>query len=295
MKDKETPILVTIQCITYNQESYIRQCLEGFVMQKTTFRFEAIIHDDASTDGTAKIVMEYAEKYPNIIKPIIETENQFSKHDGSLERILYQHTHGKYVAICEGDDYWVDPFKLEKQVGFLESHPSFSMCVHAAVEFYQNGEADPLFFPLIRQSQKLSLSQIIDDWIIPTASILVRASIYPFPQWTQKIYSGDMTIALMAYSKGDIYYMKDIMSFYRKSQTGMSNPNINPPEYVCEQKALLFEYYNKETDFKYSDVLNRKKEYYQNNARLWKYRKKGLLYAFIKMPVFFISKLIHRY
>ena len=87
MIQKDSP-LVTIQCLTYNHEPYIRQCLEGFVMQQTDFCFEVIVHDDASTDGTANIIREYAEKYPNIIKPILERENQWSKKDGSLERIL---------------------------------------------------------------------------------------------------------------------------------------------------------------------------------------------------------------
>lgn len=91
MRENE-PLMVTILCLVYNHESYIRQCLEGFVMQKTNFRFEAIVHDDASTDGTAAIIREYAEKYPDIIKPIFETENQYSKGDGSLGRIMTAHT-----------------------------------------------------------------------------------------------------------------------------------------------------------------------------------------------------------
>ena len=121
-------LMVTIRCLTYNHEPYIRQCLEGFVMQKTNFRFEAIVHDDASTDGTADIIREYAAKYPDIIKPIYETENQYSKHDGSLRRIMNAQMHGKYVALCEGDDYWVDPLKLQKQVDFLEANPEYGMC-----------------------------------------------------------------------------------------------------------------------------------------------------------------------
>ena len=122
-KDIQQPLMVTIRCIAYNQEPYIRDCLEGFVMQQTNFRFEAIVHDDASTDGTAAIIREYAEKYPDIIKPILETENQYSKHDGSLERIMNEHIHGKYVAYCEGDDCWIDPLKLQKQVDYMEMHP----------------------------------------------------------------------------------------------------------------------------------------------------------------------------
>lgn len=121
--------LVAIKCLTYNHGAYIRQCLDGFVMQETDFTFIAIVHDDASTDNTADIIREYAEKYPDIIKPIYETENQYSKHDGSLRRVVNNAIPKsvKYIAICEGDDYWTDPLKLQKQVDFLESNPEFGM------------------------------------------------------------------------------------------------------------------------------------------------------------------------
>ena len=136
-RDLQSSLMVTIRCLTYNHEQYIRQCLDGFVMQKTNFRFEAIVHDDASTDGTVEIIREYAEKYPDIIKPIFETENQYSKRDGSIGRIMNEHTHGKYIAICEGDDYWTDPYKLQKQVDFLESHPDYVMCSHRHNDYIQ--------------------------------------------------------------------------------------------------------------------------------------------------------------
>lgn len=121
--------LLAIRCLTYNHEPYIRQCLEGFIIQKTSFPFIAIVHDDASTDKTAEIIEEYALKYPDIIKPILEKENQYSKHDGSLGRILNNAIPEsvKYIAMCEGDDYWIDPNKLQKQVDFLESNPEFGM------------------------------------------------------------------------------------------------------------------------------------------------------------------------
>lgn len=123
-------ILVSIQCLVYNHEPYLRQCLDGFVMQKTNFRFEAIVHDDVSTDGSAAIIREYAEKYPDIIKPIYETENQYSKRDGSLFNIMNAACRGKYIAMCEGDDYWIDPLKLQKQVDFLEMHPDYTLSCH---------------------------------------------------------------------------------------------------------------------------------------------------------------------
>ena len=125
----ESVPLVTVQCLVYNHEPFLRKCLDGFVMQETTFPFEVLVHDDASTDGSAAIIREYAERYPEIIKPIYETENQHSKHDGSLRRIVHGSAHpaAKYIALCEGDDYWTDAHKLQKQISFLESHPDYTM------------------------------------------------------------------------------------------------------------------------------------------------------------------------
>lgn len=129
MESNQLP-LVSIQCLVYNHEPYLRQCLDGFVMQKTNFKFEAIVHDDVSTDGSAAIIREYAEKYPDIIIPIFETENQYSKGDGSLDRIMHEASRGKYIAICEGDDYWTDPLKLQKQVDFLNENSDYIL-VHS--------------------------------------------------------------------------------------------------------------------------------------------------------------------
>lgn len=130
--------LVSIRCLAYNQEKYIRQCLDGFIMQKSNFPFEIIVHDDASTDGTADIILEYAKKYP-CINAIIETENQYSKHDGSLGRIVNAAVRGKYIALCEGDDYWTDPLKLQKQVDFLEGHSDYAM-VYTLSQIYNQGK-----------------------------------------------------------------------------------------------------------------------------------------------------------
>lgn len=130
--------IISIQCFTYNHVAYIRQCLDGFIMQQTSYDFEAVVHDDASTDGTAEIVREYAEKYPDIIKPIFEIENQYSKKDGSLQRIMDKHCTGKYLAFCEGDDYWTDPLKLQKQVDYMESHPDCGMTYTDVKKYIHN-------------------------------------------------------------------------------------------------------------------------------------------------------------
>lgn len=129
--------LVSISCITYNHAPYIRQCLDGFMMQQTNFAFEVLIHDDASTDGTTEIIKEYERKYPGIIKPIYEEENQWVKGRRGSAVFNFPRAKGKYIAMCEGDDYWTDPLKLQKQVDFLESHPDYVMCSHQCRKYFQ--------------------------------------------------------------------------------------------------------------------------------------------------------------
>lgn len=217
-------VIVTIRCLVYNHEPYIRQCLEGFVMQKTNFPFEAIVHDDASTDGSAAVIKEYAEKYPDIIKPIYETENQYSKHDGSLRRIMDSHTRGKYIAYCEGDDYWTDPLKLQKQVDFLEGHPEYTMCFHAAILKWEKKEhPDSLFYKV--EEREYSGPEIFKRWIVATASVVFKASvldsdIYKKVLQDKRFLYGDNPLFLSAAKLGRIYGMKDVMSVYRKHEGG---------------------------------------------------------------------------
>ena len=125
---EQSNIVVSIIFNTYNHEPYIRQCLEGFVMQKTDFAFEVLIHDDASTDKTADIIREYEAHYPDIIKPIYQTENQYSKKTGIMKTFQIPRVKGKYIALCEGDDYWIDPLKLQKQVDILEKDATITTC-----------------------------------------------------------------------------------------------------------------------------------------------------------------------
>lgn len=121
--------LVSICCVTYNHAPFIRKCLNGFLMQETSFSVEILIHDDASTDGTDGIIREYADKYPEKIFPLFEEQNQYSQ-GVKVDFFNYNRARGKYIAYCEGDDYWTDPLKLQKQVDFLESHSDYSVCFH---------------------------------------------------------------------------------------------------------------------------------------------------------------------
>ena len=228
-KDAEN-IIVSIQCLVYNHEPYLRQCLEGFVMQKTNFKFEAIVHDDVSTDGSAKIIAEYAAKYPDIIKPIYETENQYSKRDGSLERIINEACHGKYIALCEGDDYWTDPLKLQKQVDFLEANPDYTMCFHNAIEHFQSQNIPDKLFSKINDLDYDSDS-ILVNWIVPTCSVIFRRSVldsrqYQSVQQCREFIYGDAPLFVTCADLGKIRGMSDVMSVYRRHQGGVTSHGL---------------------------------------------------------------------
>lgn len=132
----EVPLVSTL-CVVYNQAPYLRQCLNGLVSQETTFPYEIIIHDDASNDGSTEIIREYAEKYPNRIQTIFQSKNQFSQKKEIWATFLIPRAKGKYITFCEGDDYWCDPQKLQKQFDFMEAHPEVSICYHQFREYDQ--------------------------------------------------------------------------------------------------------------------------------------------------------------
>ncbi len=134
--------VVTICCTTYNHESYVRDAINSFLMQETDFPFEIIIHDDASTDGTAAIILDYAQRYPRLIRTIIQTENQYSKAGLINPRFVFPEANGRYLALCEGDDYWTDREKLQKQVTFLESNPDYVLTYSDCRPFDENGPVD---------------------------------------------------------------------------------------------------------------------------------------------------------
>lgn len=132
--------LVSICCLTYNHAAYIRECLEGFLMQKINFPLEILIHDDGSTDGTRDILKEYESKFPNLIFPIYEAENKYSNgYSGQMDFFNYRRARGKYIAYCEGDDYWTNPLKLQRQVDFMEKNTEYSVCFTRYKRLFNSG------------------------------------------------------------------------------------------------------------------------------------------------------------
>lgn len=227
--------LVSIRCLVYNHEPYLRRCLDGFVMQKTNFRFEAIVHDDASTDGSAAIIREYAEKYPDVIKPIYETENQYSKRDGSLSRIMDEACKGKYIAMCEGDDYWTDPLKLQKQVDFLESHPDYGL-VHGDVKYYIyekgvfKGRIGLIFSKYnsnanIDDKKNMFYDIMFGRYSISTLTVMYRKDIFDSIEKLKTFRMGDTPLWLDFSQKSKIGYIDDVFGVYVKHQGSATRQN----------------------------------------------------------------------
>lgn len=215
--------LVTIVTLAYNHGGFIRESLEGFISQKTSFPFEVIIHDDASTDNTSNVIREFEQKYPSIIKPIYQIENQFSKGVSIGSTFIYPRAQGKYIALCEGDDYWTDPNKLQKQVDFMEAHPDYSMCFHNAMMTWTDGYKKDEVFAHIEDRQ-YSIVELYRRCYIPTASVLFRSDIIPHYSNNvnnPKVIYGDICLFLTCASLGKVWGMHDNMSVYRKHPGGM--------------------------------------------------------------------------
>ena len=261
--------LVCIRCITFNHEPYIRDALEGFVMQKTDFPFVAIVHDDVSTDATADIIREYAEKFPDIIKPIFETENQYSKKNGSLTSIMNKAcdaTGAKYIAMCEGDDYWTDPLKLQKQVDFLESHPEYGMC-----------------YTKVRRYDQVK-RKFIDEWggphesfknllisnTVPTLSVLIRSKninsyTIDIKQEDKNWQMGDYPKWLYTAAISKIQFMSDNTGVYRILNSSASHStNLSKKiKFITNYREIAL-YFAKRYNSNLVSIIN-------DDIRFWKY------------------------
>lgn len=230
-------VLVTVQCLTYNHAMYIKQCLDGFLMQKTSFKFEVIVHDDASTDGTTEILKEYASKYPDIIKPIIEAENQYSKIGFSgIFTLMNQRSMGKYIAFCEGDDYWIDPLKLQKQADFLESHSEYVL-VHTAWKAYnEKHKIETVNNSIEALNRKINNAYTPID-ILKTGGLVLTLTVMTRKKELLEILStkdfvfspyflmGDTQLWYSLRLKGKIQYLTDYTSMYRISYGTATRPN----------------------------------------------------------------------
>lgn len=209
---------VTVYCLTYNHEKYIGKTLEGFVSQRTNFPFQVIVHDDASTDGTASVIRSYEEKYPELIKAVYQTENQYSQKKPIVRGIIAPLIRGKYAACCEGDDYWCDPEKLQKQYDYMESHPDCSLCVHNTLMINEDGSSSGEWFNYCTEERDFSLDEIISargGGLFQTSSYFWPAKDFVVPKEFGIKGIGDYPLAIYRASRGRVHYLPEVMSCYR--------------------------------------------------------------------------------
>ncbi len=215
--------LLSVVCLAYNAAPYIRAALDGFLMQKTSFFFEILVHDDASTDGTADIIREYMDRHPDRIRAVFQTENQFSKGVEVSSTFLFPLIRGKYVAVCEGDDCWTDPLKLQKQVDWLDAHPESSICFHPVTVHFEDDSRPDSVYPTAKDRQSgFTFQQLLRHNFIQTNSVVFR--------WQLKgreddvphgIVPRDWFTNLLHAEKGPIGFIPDVMGVYRRHPGGV--------------------------------------------------------------------------
>ena len=262
LKEKQSTqkdaVLASICCITYNHEEYIRDCIEGFLMQEVDFPMEIIIHDDASTDGTTDIVREYAAKHPNLIFPIFQKENQFSKGKKPFINLTLPHAKGKYIAICEGDDYWTDPLKLQKQVEFLEANPDYVISYHNAMIVDEDGNIVDYSKLPENLKKDLTSEELIRGTMILTLTMCFRNVLKEFPDELFKVYNGDKFLTSLLGSFGKGKYMSEIANaIYRKHAGAIwsSLDKVTQQFYNGDTRAWLHRYYSRIGQDKHADFF----------------------------------------
>lgn len=226
-KNTDCQIMVSVLCSAYNHENYISKALDSILMQKTDFSFEIIIHDDASTDNTAKIIKDYENKYPEIIKPIYQKTNLYRQGIDRIKNYMLPKAKGKYLAFCECDDYWKDENKLQLQVEAMEKNPGCSMCVHYTEWTFVNDES---VIKLIPERKDVKTSGILSkndtyNLFFHLTSRLVRKKYYEEyindkPDYAQEMMIGDVPQQMFFRTKGDFYFIDKVMSVYNKGTEG---------------------------------------------------------------------------
>ena len=257
--------LVSVICNAYKQEAYIGEALESFLMQKTDFPVEILVHDDASPDGTASVIRRYAEQYPDRIFPILQTENQTRKGAKITLEIQAPRARGKYIAFCEGDDYWTDPMKLARQAALLEANPGTDLCAHAAYEVQADtkqilGKTAPAETACTLTTEQAILG---GGEYLATNSLLFRAEILREPSRELSFLSLDYTMQIMGSLAGGILYLPEVMSAHRfAAKASWSAKAKRDPAVRLDMNrriGKMLTMLDEDTDGKYADAIRERR------------------------------------
>lgn len=255
--------MVSISCITYNHQKFIGEAIEGFLMQKTDFAIEILIYDDASTDGTADIVREYEKQHPELIKPIYQRINQYSQVRRISAIFVWPNCSGKYIALCDGDDYWTDPLKLQKQVDFLENHEYCAGTFHETQSLYEEDKSVGKIYGKDVPNKLYTIDTISTLAPFHTSSFVFRKSALEKPELNSNIFSGDMATFSMISKSGYLQKIPGTMSVYRKHAGGITSSIFAINSYH-QGRIELAQYLDKYHDYKYSTKVKDVIEYHRN-------------------------------
>lgn len=287
--------MVATRCWVYNHESFIRDALQGFALQETTFPTVFMIVDDASTDGSQEVIRQWVVEYldlsengfayqkkmsygtlyfaRNRVKPnshfvvLLLEENHYQTGRGALkfQYISEWNENAKYHALCEGDDYWTDPEKLQKQVDFLETHPDYTLCCHNARKYYVQEDRYEDFCEY-KHNKEISAYDAVHKWIIATASMVFRREMETRPDWEERIYSADYSLILRSLYYGKIYYFRDVMSVYRFNMKGGSMTAMvqGKPFFVFEQHIKVLNSFLSAPEQRNKKVIKKRIYYLEN-------------------------------
>lgn len=265
MEIKQEEIVVSVICRTYNHEKYIGQCLESLVTQKTNFKYEIIVHDDASLDNTANIVREYEKNYPHLIQPIYQKINQYGKK--ITLNLLIPSARGKYIAFCEGDDFWIDEKKLQMQYDIMENNSDCSICTHIVEKIQNDGEplnefVAPKNMDSCKINEEMFFKCFFENNFYPfqTTSYFIRKDIFQTkPDFLYAFAVGDVPMLLLGILNGNIFYVAKKCSCWRQGVKGSYNDRLKNIEYSTKQLSKAYEgwaAFNAYTQGKYYQYFN---------------------------------------
>lgn len=284
--------LVSTTTNAFNHKDYIEDCIHGFLMQKTTFPVQIVIFDDVSDDGTREIIQKYEAQYPQLIKGFYPEKNTYKKPERKFAVKPRNEVRdiAKYVAICEGDDYWTDPLKLQKQVDFMELNSDYSLCFHNAQKVYVNKDTPPTIFTKL-ETREYDVDEIIRNWTIPTASVLYRvANRKPYIRNKDFLY-GDIVLFLTLASRGKVWAINEVMSAYRIHNKSALNTQARVGEKVIKHHKAIKKHF---PQYKSAQNFNLSKQYIYLSRNELKHGKifsffNYICKAFIHKPTLFFS------
>lgn len=247
---------------TFNHGKFIGQMLDGVLNQQTDFDYNIIIGDDASTDDNALIIDKYAQNYPNRINAFLHPKNLGPiepRELGGKNNVgfLFSQSQSEYIALCEGDDYWTDPLKLQKQVDFLDQNPAYVLCHHQMEVIYEDNSPSHPFNPDNQEDTSIINDLLADKaWFLGTASTVFR-NVFTngMPDWWWKTASGDLGIFIEVARYGKIKYLPETMGAYRKHRGGMTNIHTPQNRFFLQNRMEMFQNLDEYLSFQYSEII----------------------------------------